>query len=59
VADLGPGLMVWLPATLVRVPTTLYVVSPRSQGRLAAKPTIGTVKPLLSRIRLRPLENSS
>ena len=36
-----PPLSVWLPVTFVSIPTTLYVSSPRSQGRLAENPTAG------------------
>jgi len=50
---------VWLPVSFVSIPTTLTVVSPRSQGRLPAKPTIGSVKPFWMTIRLMPLEKSS
>ena len=54
-----PTLIVWLPVTFVSIPTTLTVVSPRSQGRLAEKPTSGSVKPLPMLILLMPLEKSS
>ena len=54
-----PTLIVWLPVILVSMPTRLTVVSPRSQGRLLEKPTIGSVNPFPMVIRLMPLENSS
>ena len=54
-----PTLSVWLPAIFVSMPTTLMVVSLRSHGRLAEKPTSGSVKPPPMVMRLMPLENSS